>query len=227
MSKSFVRRALVALGLSLSLVAGAATPAMSHNEAPDPNLWPVFQDYRTAYTNSGGGSTGGAQARTRWLNYAPTGQASWFAFDIAWVADFTNNGSGDCTELWVDFNRAGQGSHRNPSMFRACNTGNGSYKFHVGLSDRVQRGPNYVGWDITVCRSIRQGDGRWIRRDCTNELGNKPMTWVESNDYFNGPATGPQGQRYGRFDWEIGGCNADFWYSPFTFPGCVAYTHFL
>jgi hypothetical protein len=55
-----------------------------------------------------------------------------------------------------DFNRGGQGSHRNPSMFRHCNTWGNIYGFHSGLTDRVRRAPDYFGWDITVCRSLRQ-----------------------------------------------------------------------
>lgn len=219
---SFLRRAVAVAAVALI---ATTVPAAAHNQDFSGG-WSEWQGWRTAQVFSTNGYNGAAQVRTLTKYHYPGNNL--FGFELSYISDHTQNGGGDCTQVWVDFNRGHPNAvHRNPTTIRHCNTVGNVYGYHGGVTDVMsQYWAAFAGWDITICRALLQPDGRWIQRDCTNELGHKPMHWIESEEEFNGPATAPYGIRYGRFDWEItdANCHAGLNDSSDRY-GCWAYLH--
>lgn len=176
--RNLARAALVGLGI----LALSATSAGAHTTQGYAN-WYVWQGQR--YINMySGGSNGHTGAETAWKWDAPTSLLYRdFGFNFFGLIDWQNNGPNECVEAWMDFSRGGLGNHRNPTVFRHCNTYGNTHAYHSGITDPVRRpnGYHFVGWDFVLCNAFKTGDGKWHRTDCTNELGDKSFAWVDGS----------------------------------------------
>lgn len=104
-----------------------------------------------------------------------------YGWNLYWVDDYSQDGDNNCTELWVDFKRNnGAGTHRNPTVYRHCNTYGNWSSGHGGITDAVEHVP-YAGWGMAVCWANRTGDGRWHRNVCKDENGADALHMISSS----------------------------------------------
>lgn len=184
-----MRRPIKLAFLALAVLSMSVLPAEAHTQDPY-GTWYVWQGQRTINMTSGAGN-GYATGETAWRwNTTYLNGSKDYGFHFMWLADYSANGPDECVEAWMDFSRAfpgnpPQGNHRNPTVFRHCNTtGNVWGSAHHAITDYTVRDQfsHFVGWDFVLCRAYRTWwDNKWHRTDCTNEQGAKSFTWVDGS----------------------------------------------
>jgi hypothetical protein len=125
--------------------------------------------------------TAGGYAIGRVYKYDNGAGANWFAPSTPYIVDDVVDGQ--CTEVWIDMvpNPAAHPGHRNPSVFRRCQTG--GYGWHDGADTwGVMSWPTdqVIGWDFAFCKVNYSGSAKY-RSDCRNEANN-PVNWPNVYD---------------------------------------------